>query len=340
MGALDRFAATTASATTTDEAKDAIENLWSERTFDLIQNGCASVDHCMTLGKTPMLDKLYLQFHTTKESDTDVITLRTNPFDKLTNLKNISQSGRAMDPVVNVYLHFPKIENVLKNHLSVPPDGGAIVGWSQTLNEYDENIIKRLLAQSQGSDWNTTSLLGSQSQSLSQSLSISSYFTADSGMSQELSPERPPVTESVVKSISSESIEQRIDKFLKSHEKDSSKSTQNPIGDCEAQQDDAPRDDAPRDDAQQDDAPRDDAQRGLPPRVGYFTQFRTALVDLVQKLFQRPSSMDGAGSLHKKPRRTKTHTRRNKKYSRKKARHYNTYVKTRIKRRRRATYKK
>jgi hypothetical protein len=330
VGALDRFATTTASATTTDEAKDAIENLWSERTFDLIQNGCASIDHCMTLGKTPMLDKLYLQFHT-KESDTDVITLRTNPFDKLTNLKNISQKDPVMDPVmdpvVNVYLHFPKIENVLKNHLSVPPDGGAIVGWSQTLNEYDENIIKRLLAQSQGSDWNTTSLLGSQSQSLSlsQSLSISSYFTADSGMSQELSPERPPVTESVVKSISSESIEQRIDKFLKSHENDSIKTTQNPIDDCEAQQGDAARDEAQQDDA---------------PRVGYFTQFRTALVALVRQLFQRPPIMDGAGSLHKKPRRTKTHTRRNKKYSRKKARHYNTYVKTRIKRRRRATYKK
>lgn len=333
MGALDRFAATTKAVVTTNAAKDAIKLLWSERTFDLIQNGCASVDHCMTLGKTPMLDKLYLQFHT-KESDTDVITLRTNPFDKLTNLENIiSRSDLEMDPVVNVHLHFPKIVNVLKNHLSVPPGGGEIVGWSQTVNKYDENIIERLLAQSQGYDWKTTTLFGSQS--LSQSLSISSDFTADSGMSQDLSPERPPVTESVVKSISSESIEQRIGDFLKSHENDSIKTTQNPIYDCEAQQDDAARDDAPRDEAQQDDAQQDDA-----PRVGYFTQFRTALVALVQKLFQRTSIMDGAGSLHKKPRRTKTHTRRNKKYSRKKARHYNTYVKTRIKRRRRATYKK
>lgn len=331
VGALDRFATTTASAATTAAAKDAIEpkdaikHLWPGRTFDLIQNGCASIDHCMTLGKTPMLDKLYLQFHT-KESNTDVITLRPNPFDRLTKLENII-SHKHLDPVVNVHLHFPKIRNVLQSHLSVPPDGGAIVGWSQTVNEYDENIIERLLAQSQGSDWKTASLFGSQSQSRSPSLSISSAFTASSqsDMTQQpsVSVERGvpygQVTQGVVGNIGHVNIEERIGDFLRSHENDSIKSTQNPIDDCEAQQGDA-------------------------PRVGYFTQFRTALVDLVKKIFKRPSSDTefdmGGGSLHKNPRRTKTHTRRNKKYSRKKARHYNTYVKTRIKRRRRATYKK
>jgi len=65
VGALGRSATATATATAkaTARATAAIEQLWPERTFDLIQNGCASIDHCMTLGKTPMLDKLYLQFH-------------------------------------------------------------------------------------------------------------------------------------------------------------------------------------------------------------------------------------------------------------------------------------
>ena len=321
-GALGRSAAATA------EAKAGIEHLWSERTFDLIQNGCASIDHCMTLGKNPMLDKLYLQFHT-KEPGADVITLRPNPFDKLTKLENISQKGPQMDPVVNFHLRFPEIRNKIKDHLSVPPGGGEIVKWSETVNDYDEGIIRTLLAEDEGADWRTGTLLGSQS--LSQSLSIQSGFTASpsgpaptsprsatSSLERSVSPGRGPITKSEVRGIERVSIDELISDFWRSHENDAGNSTQNPPDDCEA--------------------PRGDA-----PRVGFFTPFRNALVALVKNLFKRPTGAEfdigGGGSLHNKPRRSKTRTRRNKKYSRKKGRRHSKYAKTYIKRRR-ATYKK
>lgn len=324
-GALDRSVAATAAATA--EARAGIDNLWSERTFDLIQNGCASIDHCMTLGN-PMLDKLYLQFHT-KEPGADVITLRPNPFDTLTKLEKISQKGAQMDPVVNVHLHFPEIRNPIKDHLSVPPGGGEIVKWSETVNDYDEGIIRKLLAEDEGDDWQTGTLLDSVIGSLSVSIGRrdSSLYPEAAPPPQErsISPgprtssdtvgKRPP-TESEVRDIERVSIDELISDFWRSHENDAGNSTQNPPDDCEA--------------------PRGDA-----PRVGFFTQYRNALVALVEKLFKRPESEVGmgGGSLHKKPRRSKTRTRRNKKYSRKKGRRHSKYAKTYIKRRR-ATYKK
>jgi hypothetical protein len=228
-----------------------------------------------------------------------------------------------MDPVVNVHLHFPKIRNVIKDHLSVPPGGSEIVDWSRTVNEYDENIIQTLLAESEGHEWQTESLLGSESRTLSESNGRSSDLLLSPGTapsspqhSVSVSPGRP-ITESVVRGIESGSIDERISDFWRSHENDAVNSTQNPPDDCAAQQ-------------------------GHAPRVGFFTQFRTALVELVKTLFRQPPGADftgGGGSLHKKPRRSKTHTRRSKKYSRKKGRRHSKYAKTYIKRRR-ATYKK
>jgi hypothetical protein len=338
VGALGRSATATAKATATAAA---INNLWSERTFDLIQNGCASIDHCMTLGKNPMLDKLYLQFHT-KEPGADVITLRPNPFDKLTKLEKISQKGPQMDPVVNVHLHFPEIRNPIKDHLSVPPGGGEIVKWSETVNDYDENIISTLLAEDEGDDWRTGSLLDSVIGSLSVgSLSVSSLSVSIGRRDSSLYPEAALLTrersispstrtssdsvgqrlptESVVGGIESQPSPERIDEFLSSlSSRAPGNSTQNPPDDCEA-------------------------SRGDAPRVGFFTQYRNALVALVKNLFKRPETEvdmgGGGGSLHKKPRRSKTRTRRNKKYSRKKGRRHSKYAKTYIKRRR-VTYKK
>jgi hypothetical protein len=330
VGALGWSVAATAAAEATAAA---IEQLWPERTFDLIQNGCASIDHCMTLGKTLMLDKLYLQFHT-KEPGADVITLRPNPFDTLTKLENISQKGAQMDPVVNVHLHFPKIRNVIKDHLSVPPGGGEIVKWSETVNDYDENIIRTLLAEDEGDDWRTRTLLDSVIGSLSVSIGrrdSSLYPEAAALLPQErsISPStrtssdsvgKRPITESVVRGIVSQPSLERIDEFVRSlSSRAPGNSTQNPPDDCAA--------------------PRGDA-----PRVGFFTQYRNALVALVEKLFKQPTGVDlgmggGGGSLHKKPRRSKTRTRRNKKYSRKKGRRHSKYAKTYIKRRR-VTYKK
>lgn len=331
VDALRGFATATATAAeataTAAEATAAIEQLWSERTFDLIQNGCAEIERCITPDNSSQSSRLKLVFHTKKPNGD--ITLLPNPFDTNPDWSKICGDVCKMDPVVNVHLHFPKIRNVIKDHLSVPPGGSEIVDWSKTVNDYDEGIIDELLAKSQGRDWQTASLLGSHSQS--QSVGNMSNFTvsstpgtaptsprsATSSQERSVSPGRP-ITESAVRGIERVSIDERISDFWRSHEKDAGNSTQNPPDDCAA-------------------------QPGHAPRVGFFTQFRTALVELVKTLFKRPESefdWGGGGSLHKKPRRSKTRTRRNKKYSRKKARHYNTYVKTRIKRRRSATYKK
>ena len=317
VGALQGFATATAATAT---ATAGIEYLWSERTFDLIQNGCAEIERCITPDNLSQSSRLKLVFHT-KQPNGD-ITLLPNPFDTHTNLSKIC-GGRQMDPVVNVHLHFSEIRNRIKDYLSVPPGGGEIVEWSETVNDYDEGIIDELLDEDKGYDWQTASLLGSEPRTLSESKEreqlLLSPGTAPPSPAHSVSPARGPITKSAVRGIVSQPSHERIDEFVSSLiSRAPGNSTQNPPDDCAAQQ-------------------------GHAPRVGFFTQYRNALVALVTNLFKRPTGAEfdigGGSSLHNKPRRSKTRTRRNKKYSRKKGRRHSKYVKTYIKRRR-ATYKK
>lgn len=309
-----------------NKIKDAINELWPDRTFDLIQNGCAGIEHCMTQDP-PTNHRLKLVFYT-KSDDSDDITLMRDPLDKETLLDTIVLPGKPA-PMVSIHLQFPQhlTNNPLNNYLLLPPSSSSqdeIVKWTKTVNDYNTDIIDELLQIDEGADFSSFGRLSgsslSRSLSVPQSLSVDSTHgitkSDDSHRSSAVSVE-PGVpyrslTESVVRNIGPVNIKDRIGEFLRKSDRTS---TEIPEGDCVVRPPDTP------------------------PKVGFFTRYKIALVDLVKKLFQRPPD-GGGGSLHKKPRRTKTHTRRNKKYSRKKARHYNTYVKTRIKRRRRATYKK
>jgi hypothetical protein len=315
-------------------AESAIVELWSKRTFDLIQNGCASIDYCMIPGIgaiPPSLYKSKLVFYTKSKGPSGNIILIKNPFDKVTDLRIISQSKMPMDPVVYVHLHFPEKGEQMKDYLSESP-GGGIIDWDKTVNDYDADIIDKILAYDNGSSYDTDTLLSSVAGSLSRSIShsqsrsISNSQLHDSGevvtststsTSVEPGAPYPGITASEVRRHNVQvDITERIGEFLR---KSDGTSTEIPEGDCGA------------------------SHAQSPKSVGYFTRYKNALVELVKQLFTQPASlsgMGGGGSLHKKPRRSKTRTRRSKKYSRKKARHYNTYVKTRIKRRRRATYKK
>ena len=322
--------------------KNGINTLWSERTIDLILDGCAAIDRCFTFTPSDVFipSRLDLVFHSKVEGSDGSLILRPNPRDALTNtsIARLFESAvhAAADPVVNVHVHFSEIDenDVLSAFLSKAPFHGTVVKWIDLVNKYDESISNTLLQVDQGND--LSSILSSVSRSLSQHPS----------QSRSVSYSRDHDTEGAPSHVRDTSIEppQRRQLLLDEvqlHEKEQEQpmtleilkryidnlpdgmTTQIPPNDCVS------------------------GGGGASAPVGYFTRFKSAFKELITFLFSRPTRQgndyDDAymGGGRKLQKNTTIRRRHNKKQSQKKYRYRIKQVKTKQRnKRKRTTYKK
>jgi hypothetical protein len=345
IGALDKKASSLSRQRekydTIKNIKDGIDNLWSERTIDLILDSCVVIDRCFTPSVEFTSSRLNLDFYSkVKGRDRDdSLILLPNPKDSHTRTSIVSlfPTDNPPDPVVNVYVRFSEIDvnDVLSTFLSkVPYTTSQVVRWIDAVNDYDESISTTLLQYNQGND--LSSVFSSVSRSLSRSLSLSRSPSHSRGHDEierehkgtrDRSIDTPRLTTSILSSDDirlHEEHEQPItleilERYI--NELPDGKSTQIPPNDCVS-------------------------ERGAASApVGYFTRFKSALKNMITILFSRPTRDDdyaGMGGGHKPQKNTNTTIRRrNKKQSRKKYRYRIKQVKTKQRnKRKRTTYKK
>ena len=344
IGALDKKASSSQDKDKDKEViqtiKDGINTLWSERTIDLILDGCAAIDRCFTPFDVSGPSRLDLVFHSKVEGSDGSLILRPNPRDALTNrsIARLFQSaGHAADPVVNVHVHFSEIDenDVLSAFLSKAPFGDTVVKWIDLVNKYDESISNTLLQVEQGND--LSSILSSVSRSLSQHPSQSRSVSSSRGHDAEGAPSRvrdtsvkPPQTRQLLldevllhekeQPMTASMLQQFIDDLP------DGRTTQIPPNDCVS----------------------GGGSGGASAPVGYFTRFKSALKELITFLFSRPTTRNNdydadmcGGRKLQKTKNTTIRRRHNKKQSQKKYKYRIKKVKTkqRIKRKR-TTYKK
>ena len=339
IGALDKKGLSSSRMTDSDKVtetiKNGIEALWSERTIDLILDGCAAIDRCFTPSDVFRPSRLDLVFHSKVEGSGGSLILRPNPKDALTirSISNLFPKGSPADPVVNVHVHFSEIDenDVLSAFLSKSPFSDTIVKWMDMVNEYDESMGDQLLQVGEGNDFST--VLSSVSRSLSQQ-----RLSTSRSLSRSLSYSRGHDAEGSRQSVRDKSIEPPIQPFtldnVRLHEEQQEqpmtleileryidelpdgKSTQIPLNDCVS------------------------GSGGASAPVGYFTRFKSALKDMITLLFSRPTHANMGGG--RKPQKNTTIRRRhNKKQTRKKYRYRIKQVKTKERnKRKRNTYKK
>lgn len=348
IGALDKKALSSQDPKkVTETIKNGIEALWSERTIDLILDGCAAIDRCFT----PPSDasRLDLVFHSRVEASGGSLILRPNPRDTLTNTsitRLFESAGHAADPVVNVHVHFSEIDenDVLSAFLSKAPFSNTVVKWIDLVNKYDESISNTLLQVGEGNDFST--VLSSVSRSLSQqrlstSRSLSRSLSYSRGHDAEGSRQgvRDRSIEPPIQPLTSDNVRIRVEEeeeqpmtleILKRYidELPDGKTTQIPPNDCVSG--------------------GGGGGGGASAPVGYFTRFKSALKDMITFLFSRPTTrkdVDGAdmggGRKLQKNKNTTIRRRHNKKQSQKKYRYHIKQVKTKQRnKRKRTTYKK